>query len=141
MLALPGDRKIRDGITKSFAREAYKGLLPEATRSRVAKTGWNAPAHQWFAGAGRETLLDMVSSRRFIERGIYDNTALRALIDEHEEIVNQPRGREDHMMVLWQVVTLELWLQSLDDIPAADKSAASSRSNSPLIKKIEGGSR
>ena len=80
--------------------------------------------HQWFAGAGRETLLDMVSSRRFIERGIYDNTTLRALIDEHEEIVNQPGGREDHMMVLWQVVTLELWLQSLDDIPGADKSAA-----------------
>ena len=124
MLALPGDRKIHDGVTKSFAREAYKGLLPEATRTRVTKTGWNAPAHQWFAGAGRETLLDMVSSRRFIERGIYDNTALRALIDEHEEIVNQPGSREDHMMVLWQVVTLELWLQSLDNIPAADKSAA-----------------
>jgi asparagine synthase (glutamine-hydrolysing) len=124
MLALPGDRKIRNGMTKSFAREAYKGLLPEATRVRVTKTGWNAPAHQWFTGAGRETLLDMVSSRRFIERGIYDNTTLRALIDEHEEIVNHPGGREDHMMVLWQVVTLELWLQSLDYIPAVDKGSA-----------------
>jgi asparagine synthase (glutamine-hydrolysing) len=117
MLAIPGDRKIRNGITKSFAREAYKGLLPEATRARVAKTGWNAPAHQWFAGAAREPLMDMISSRPFIERGIYDLPALRRLIKDHQDIVDRPNGREDHMMVMWQIVTLELWLRSIDEIP------------------------
>lgn len=119
MLALPGEAKIRNGVTKAFAREAYKGLLPEATRTRVTKTGWNAPAHQWFTGAGREALLDMISSRRFIERGIYDTMALRALIDQHAEIVDERGSREDHMMVLWQVVTLEMWLRSVDEMPAA----------------------
>ena len=88
MLALPGERKIRDGVTKCFAREAYKGLLPEATRTRVKKTGWNAPAHQWFAGPGREPLMDMVSSRPFIERGIYDPPALKRLINDHQNIVD-----------------------------------------------------
>jgi asparagine synthase (glutamine-hydrolysing) len=117
MLALPGERKIRNGVTKSFAREAYKGLLPEATRTRIKKTGWNAPAHQWFAGAGREPLLDLLSSRRFVERGIYNGPALMKLIDDHQDIMDQPRGREDHMMVLWQIVTLELWLRSVEDIP------------------------
>ncbi|MDE0811092.1 MAG: asparagine synthase-related protein [Alphaproteobacteria bacterium] len=117
MLALPGERKIRNGVTKSFAREAYKGLLPEATRTRIKKTGWNAPAHQWFAGAGREPLLDLLSSRRFVERGIYNGPALMKLIDDHQDIIDQPRGREDHMMVLWQIVTLELWLRSVEDIP------------------------
>ena len=119
MQALPGEAKIRDGITKTFAREAYKGLLPEATRTRVTKTGWNAPAHQWFTGTGRDALLDMISSRRFIERGIYDVAALRMLIDEHAAIVDERGSREDHMMVLWQVVTLEMWLQSVEAIPAA----------------------
>lgn len=117
MLALPGDRKIQNGVTKCFAREAYKGLLPEATRTRVKKTGWNAPAHQWFAGAGREPLMDMVSSRGFIERGIYDTPALMSLIDDHQDIVDRPQGREDHMMVLWQIITLELWLRSIEEIP------------------------
>ncbi|MDA9975665.1 asparagine synthase-related protein [Alphaproteobacteria bacterium] len=117
MLALPGERKIRNGVTKSFAREAYKGLLPEATRTRIKKTGWNAPAHQWFAGAGREPLLDLLSSRRFVERGIYNGPVLMKLIDDHQDIMDQPRGREDHMMVLWQIVTLELWLRSVEDIP------------------------
>ena len=117
MLALPGDRKIRGGVTKSFAREAYAGLLPEPTRTRVKKTGWNAPAHQWFAGAGREPLMDMISSRPFIERGIYDLPTLRRLIDDHQDIVDRPDGREDHMMVLWQIVTLELWLRSIEEVP------------------------
>ena len=115
MLAIPGDRKIINGVTKSFGREAYKGLLPEATRTRVVKTGWNAPAHQWFAGNGRESLMDLVSSRFFIDRGIYDQAALLRLIDEHQDIVENPRGRENHMMVLWQIVTFELWLRSVEE--------------------------
>lgn len=117
MLAIPGDRKIVNGVTKCFGREAYRGLLPEATRTRVVKTGWNAPAHQWFAGPGRETLLDLVSSRAFVERGIYDQAALLRLIDDHQDIVDNPRGRENHMMVLWQIVTFELWLRSIDEDP------------------------
>jgi asparagine synthase (glutamine-hydrolysing) len=119
MLAIPGDRKIINGVTKSFGREAYKGLLPEATRTRVVKTGWNAPAHQWFAGPGREALMDLVASRGFIERGIYDHAALLRLIDDHQKIVDNPRGRENHMMVLWQIVTFELWLQSIEDSPVS----------------------
>lgn len=120
MLALPSDRKIQNGLTKCFAREAYKGLLPEATRTRIKKTGWNAPAHQWFAGPGREPVMDMVSSRQFTERGIYDVPAVQALLKEHQDIVDQPRGRDDHMMVLWQIVTLELWLRSVEEIPRSD---------------------
>jgi asparagine synthase (glutamine-hydrolysing) len=120
MLALPSDRKIQNGLTKCFAREAYKGLLPEATRIRVKKTGWNAPAHQWFAGPGSEPVMDMVASRQFRERGIYDVPAVQALLKEHQDIVDQPRGRDDHMMVLWQIVTLELWLRSVEDIPRSD---------------------
>ena len=116
MLALPGDRKIRDGVTKVFAREAYEGLLPNATRGRIKKTGWNAPAHRWFAGEGRAMLHDLVTSRPFRERGIYNINRLRGLIDEHAEIVADPRGREDHMMVLWQVVTLEFWFRSVKDL-------------------------
>ena len=37
-----------------------RGVLPEETRTRVKKTGWNAPAHVWFAGEGRTMLDDLV---------------------------------------------------------------------------------
>ena len=50
MFRVPGDMKIRDGVTKILLREATRGILPEETRTRIKKTGWNAPAHVWFLG-------------------------------------------------------------------------------------------
>jgi asparagine synthase (glutamine-hydrolysing) len=111
MMRVPGDLKIRQGVTKHLMRIAMRGILPEPTRTRVRKTGWNAPAHVWFSGAGREALHDLVSSRAFRERGIYRVEEVRRLIDEHDEIVRTGAARDNHMMFLWQLVNLELWLR------------------------------
>jgi asparagine synthase (glutamine-hydrolysing) len=102
---------ISGGVTKHLLRAAMRGILPEETRTRIKKTGWNAPAHLWFSGRGREFLLDLVGSRRFRERGIYDHRRVLQIIDEHESIVREGRMVENHMMFLWQLVTLELWLR------------------------------
>ena len=53
MFRIPGTLKIRQGVTKILLRSAMRGILPEVTRTRVKKTGWNAPAHLWFAGEGK----------------------------------------------------------------------------------------
>lgn len=113
MFRVPGSMKIRNGVTKVLLRAAMKGILPEETRVRVKKTGWNAPAHLWFAGKGREPLLDMVRSREFRERGIYRPDEVERLANEHAEIVASGEPRENHMMFLWQMVNLETWLRSL----------------------------
>jgi len=114
MFRVPNGMKIRDGVTKRLLREATADLLPEETRTRIAKTGWNAPAHAWFSGGGRELLLDLTGSESFRSRGIYRPEEVRRLIDEHEEIVRSGRPAENHMMFLWQLVNLELWMQWLD---------------------------
>lgn len=116
MFRVPGEMKIRDGITKRLLREAMKGILPEATRSRIAKTGWNAPAHMWFGGENLQRLRDMVSSAKFKERRIYSPDAILALIDEHEAIVKEGRNEENHMMFLWQLLNMESWLQAIDEL-------------------------
>ncbi|WP_454021028.1 asparagine synthetase B family protein [Azospirillum sp. Marseille-Q6669] len=113
MLRVPGRLKIRDGVTKHFLRLAMRGTLPEVTRTRVVKTGWNAPAHLWFAGSLREPLLDLVRSRDFAERGIYRPAVVESLIEEHTRIVARGEVRDNHMMFLWQLLNLELWLRSL----------------------------
>ena len=113
MFRVPGSMKIRDGVTKRLLREAMKGILPEVTRTRVKKTGWNAPAHRWFTGKGKELILDLARSREFRERGIYDPAEVERLAVEHEEIVLSGRTADNHMMFLWQVLNLELWLRSL----------------------------
>jgi asparagine synthase (glutamine-hydrolysing) len=113
MFRVPGTLKIRDGVTKHLLRRAMRGILPDETRTRIKKTGWNAPAHVWFAGGGgRELVLDLVHSQAFRERGIYDIPAVLRLLDEHRDIVTTNRAVDNHMMVFWQLVNLELWLRS-----------------------------
>ena len=117
MFRVRGEQKIHDGITKRLLREAMRGLLPEETRTRIKKTGWNAPADAWFSGSGREVVLELVESPELRGRGIYRVEEARRLIDEHDEIVRSGRPAENHMMFLWQLVNLELWLRWLDGLP------------------------
>lgn len=115
MFRVPGAMKIRDGVTKRLLREAMKGILPEETRTRIKKTGWNAPAHIWFNGPAVEQLLDLVHSRVFRERGVYDVTEVVRLIEEHRSIVNTGAVQDNHMMFLWQLLNTELWFQEVVD--------------------------
>jgi asparagine synthase (glutamine-hydrolysing) len=114
MFQVRGTQKFRSGVTKHLLRQATKTVLPEETRTRVKKTGWNAPAHVWFSGKGREELLDMIGSKQFRERGLYDCAEIERIVHEHEEIVSQGLVKENHMMFLWQLVNLELWLRSAE---------------------------
>lgn len=114
MFRIPGEDKIRHGVTKHLLREAMKGILPEPTRTRIKKVGWNAPAHLWFSGPNREFLLDLVHSQNFRARGIYNTKEVLRIIDEHEEIVQSQKKQENHMMFLWQMVNLELWFSSIN---------------------------
>lgn len=114
MFRVPGELKIRDGVTKHLLREAMRGVLPEATRRRVKKVGWNAPSDRWFVGAGAEMMRDLVSSQEFRGRGVYRTKRLLELIDEHEMIVTERQPRENHMMLLWQVLNLELWWREVE---------------------------
>lgn len=115
MFRAPGALKIRDGITKRLLREAMRGILPEETRTRVKKTGWNAPAHVWFNGPGLDALGDLVSSRAFRERGVYDIPVVQRIMAEHRRIVTSGLPQENHMMFLWQLLNLELWFQEVVD--------------------------
>jgi asparagine synthase (glutamine-hydrolysing) len=113
MFRVPGHMKIRDGIAKTLLRQAVAGLLPEATRTRVKKTGWNAPAHLWFTGKGADQIRDLIGSRSFRERGIYRPGAVEKLLDDHESIVTSGALRENHMMFFWQLINLDAWLDLL----------------------------
>ena len=114
MFRVRGSLKIRDGVTKILLREAMRGVLPEETRTRIKKTGWNAPAHVWFSAGGQAMLRDLIGSAAFRERGIYNVKEVTRLVDEHERIVSTGELRDNHMMFFWQLVNLELWLRSAD---------------------------
>ncbi|WP_204106197.1 MULTISPECIES: asparagine synthase-related protein [Spirulina sp. CCY15215] len=114
---VPGHLKIAEGVTKRLLRDAMKGILPKETRQRIKKTGWNAPAHLWFSGKGREQLLDLVRSQSFRDRGIYQPVVVETLIEEHQTAIICGNLNGNHMMFLWQLVNLELWLSNLSRTP------------------------
>ncbi|MFH1092251.1 MAG: asparagine synthase-related protein, partial [Pseudomonadota bacterium] len=114
------------GLTKYLLRQAMTGVLPEETRTRIKKTGWNAPAHVWFSGQGLSPVLDLVHSRQFKEHGVYNLPEVLRIIREHQEIVSTGARRENHMMFLWQLVNLELWLTSLSRAEDRDYLSVSS---------------
>lgn len=120
MFRAPGTFKIREGVTKVLLREAMRGTLPEATRTRVKKTGWNAPAHIWFTGKQADRLREMIGSPSFKAAEIYDVREVARLLDEHCAIVASGRPVENHMMFFWQLLNLETWLDvvaSRGDVP------------------------
>ena len=55
----------------------------------------------------------------FRERGVYDVSKVSALIDDHERIVTSGAPAENHMMFLWQLVNVELWLRRVDAMQAS----------------------
>lgn len=121
MFRVPNSMKIRDGVTKRLLREAMRGILPEETRTRVKKTGWNAPAHLWFASDARDQLHDLVASRAFRESGIYIVSEVDRIVAEHESIVASGALRENHMMFLWQLVNLQCWLRWGERLPQTSR--------------------
>ena len=113
MFRIPGTLKIRNGVTKHLLRKAMKGILPESTRTRVRKTGWNAPAHLWFSGNNGNALKEMVRSKAVRGSGIYRVSEVDRIIDEHNDIVSTGKQMENHMMFLWQLANLCIWLEEL----------------------------
>ena len=116
MFRMPGSLKIEHGLSKVLLREAMREILPEETRTRAKKTGWNAPAHNWFSGSGLEQVRDLVSSKVFRDRNIYVLPRLEQLFKDHQDIVTSGAARENHMMFIWQLTNLELWLRSIPEI-------------------------
>lgn len=116
MFRVPSALKYKAGVSKSLLRVAMRGVLPEETRLRIKKTGWNAPAHRWFSGAGQSQLRDLINSRAFRERGIYNVAEVLRLLEEHQKIVSEGLLQDNHMMFFWQLVNLELWLRWIEGL-------------------------
>ena len=110
MFRVPGTMKIREGVTKHLLRQAMRGILPESTRTRIKKTGWNAPAHLWFSGQNGDILKDLVRSQEVKNAGIYRIPEVDKIIDEHKKIVASKTKKENHMMFLWQLTNIYFWL-------------------------------
>jgi len=91
-------------VTKHIFRKAMHGMLPEEVL-RQPKAGFAAPVDYWLAHDLRPMVDDLLSESQVRRRGLFRPEVVRAYIDEHR------RGAEDWSMQIWQLLTLEIWMQ------------------------------
>jgi asparagine synthase (glutamine-hydrolysing) len=102
--SLPVSYKLNGITRKHILRKAYQGIIPDSIITRP-KTGFSIPIRKWIKDDLNELLADTIFSKRFIERGIFDQTEVLRL---HR--ANQ-RGVEDNSIKLWQLLVFDLWMK------------------------------
>src|SRR5450631_3505049 len=91
-------------VTKHIFREAMRSMLPEEVM-RQPKAGFAAPVDYWLAHDLRPMVDDLLSESQVRKRGLFRPEVVRRYVDE------QRRGAEDWSMQIWQLLTLEIWMQ------------------------------
>ncbi len=97
-----------DGTQKAIFKKAVADLLPAEILTRP-KRGFAVPIVQWFRGALKAPMQELLGDRRFVERGWLDERVVRAIVAEHLD------GRRDHALPIWSLMTLELWARQFLD--------------------------
>ena len=105
---VPPDLKLHRRTTKYILREAMRPILPPEVLKQK-KAGFGAPADYWLANDLREMVDDLLNKDRIKARGLFNHGAVWRLIEE------QRRGKQDWSMQVWQLLTLELWMQTFLD--------------------------
>jgi asparagine synthase (glutamine-hydrolysing) len=104
--SLPEESKIGGGFTKRVLREAMRGVMPEALRTRKGKIGFNSPLPDWFAGPLRDWLWEQVNSADFLQSELWDGPAIR------DKVARKMRGEAWEWVeaaLLWVPVHAHLW--------------------------------
>ena len=109
MFKLPGIFKTHCGESKVLLRHAMRGLLPDVIINRHSKLGLAVPEDQWVRGELAALIQDTASSQSFKERGIWQVSKIRKLINRHIA------GEENCGNLIWRIICAELWFQMFID--------------------------
>lgn len=99
---IPSGLKLRGKETKYIFKKAVEGFVPREILYRE-KQGFGVPIGEWINTRLKDRIVGDLLEQRSIERGYFDASYVRVLIDEHA------KGRRDHSNPLWTLWMLELW--------------------------------
>ncbi len=107
MFSLPAHYKIRPPYRKVLHREALKTCVPDEISSRKDKGIFGSPFYNnWFRGPLRGFVEDILFSREFRGRGIWD------LPQIHNRWKNYLAGNGKDAEMLFNTISLELWFRA-----------------------------
>jgi asparagine synthase (glutamine-hydrolysing) len=93
---------------KWIFKQAVAARVPPSVLARK-KTGFGAPVRLWVAGRLRSVIEDVILSRSFRNRGLFDPHAVERLLDDTIE------GRRDGAYLILAITLVELWLRRFVD--------------------------
>jgi len=111
---------LRGKWNKYLLREAMQGRIPESVRTRVDKMGFPTPMADWFRGPLYGPVRDLIASREFRERGIYNIPAIERDLERHR------KGEISAETPIWDVVQWEKLARLVSRDPAVIPAAAPS---------------
>lgn len=100
--SLPSWYKLRGTQTKRVLRRAVRSRLPRSVLRRPKK-GFGIPVGQWLRAELRNLASDLLAPDRLQRQGIFDPTAVQALLEEHWS------RRRNHRKGLWTLLMFQLW--------------------------------
>ena len=110
LFRLPGDQKIRLEHSKFLLRHAMAKRLPDIVRL-AEKRGVVTPQREWLRTVLRPEVHEMIRSKSFAERCLFDPREVELAHDRFCE------GKDHNAFFVWQWVNAELWFRRFVDQP------------------------
>lgn len=105
---IPLELKLQGRRGKRILIDTFSDLLPPSIQTR-RKMGFGVPLDHWFRGSLRSLLADTLLDRRSLNRGYFEPSTIRRLVEEHIT------AKWDHSARLWLLLVFELWHQRFVD--------------------------
>lgn len=110
-LAVPTDQKYRAGRTRHIAREALRGVLPEAVRMRATKANLHPSFEHALLRLGRAELDELMTDRLAIAADMLDVAALRTAYREVRRCYDATGRPGTSIVPFWLAAQLVRWLE------------------------------
>jgi len=105
---LPPQMKIKGNNTKYIFKKALEGRLSKDVLYR-SKAGFGAPMRQWLTTVAADKVEELLFSRTFEERGIFNISNVKTLWE------NTKNGTQDGAYTLFSLMVIELWFRQFID--------------------------
>ena len=103
-VSLPRKYKIKGFETKHILKDVARSLVPAELIDRP-KMGFGIPRAEWLRTGMREMLVDTLTDTTATQRGWFNPSEVRKVIDSH-------MAGEDKDNLLWPMLMLELWART-----------------------------
>jgi asparagine synthase (glutamine-hydrolysing) len=108
MRRVPAGAKLAGLRTKVLFKQAMAGVVPPEIIHRK-KAGFGAPVRGWLVNELAPLADELLSAQAVRRRGLFEPVAVKRVLNAFRS------GRRDTAIEIWQLLTLELWLQTFID--------------------------